>query len=241
MTSDQSIVLALVIFLGGIVSTTTGGGLSMIVVLVGSMFVDVRAAIVLDLYILIANQLSKYIFFHSFVRWDVAGWILVLGVPFAFIGSWYLFILSAGILKLVVGMIAIIFVSLRFLRIVPRLKCTRPRLILLGGISGFLTGAIGNGAIVRKPLLSSMGLTKEVLLGTTAVISLVMALPRMPAYAIHTPWSSSYVVFLCVAAVLLFVSAWLGKHILRFIPPRIFDILLNGVVFIGALRLLFTL
>ncbi|NLG07406.1 sulfite exporter TauE/SafE family protein [Candidatus Peribacteria bacterium] len=238
MNFDQSALLATVIFLGGVLSTVTGGGLSMIVIVIGSIFIDVRAAIVLDLYILIANQSAKTFFFHAFTRWDVVGWSVLLGIPFAFIGSWCLFLLPIDIVQRVVAVIATLFISLRLFSFVPRLRCTRLRLIFIGAVSGFLSGATGNGAIVRKPLFSAMGLSKEVMLGTTAFLSLIMTIPRLPAYAIHTPWSMSYVVFLCIAAGLLFLSAWIGKYILRYITPYIFDTLLNVIILLGALRLL---
>jgi hypothetical protein len=238
MTDLQFLLLLPIIFAGGIVSVITGGGLSMILVLVGSMFIDLHAAVVLDAYLLLANQAAKTWHFHRSVHWDVVGWSLLLGFPSTYLGSHLLFAMPADVLGKIVAVLAIVFVCMQLFKILPRIPRTRTALILTGAVSGFVGGATGNSATVRKPLFLAMGLTKEVFVGTTAMLSLLLGIPRLVVYAPHTEWTSSYTIFLGLATVLLFIGARIGKYVITRVSPKTFETMLYLVTIVGSVRLL---
>ena len=76
-----------------------------------------------------------------------------------------------------------------------------------GSLSGLLAGLIGLGGAIRGAFLVSFNLAKEIYIGTSAAIAMVIDLTRIPTYMFTgAPRIESYYILL----LFLIVSAYLG-------------------------------
>lgn len=236
--STEFLFLLIVLFFGGIISTVAGGGLSLILITAGSLFMDVKLAIVLNAYILLLNQSAKAWNFYPFAKRNIVLWAGLSGIIPTYIGARTLFLVSIETMQIIIACTAIGFVILRNVRLLPVIKETKLNLVILGILSGFFGGLTGNGSLIRKPLFLQMGITKEVFLGTTSLLSLVLITGTLGAFIPETPWTLEYITFLILAAPTLLLSVAIAKWILRYMSAELFSFFLQAVIVIGAVRLL---
>jgi len=227
------------LFLGGIVSTVSGGGLGILTVILGNLFLDIRTSIAFMSILMIAIQLAKIAHFHQHVLWRVVGWYILLGIPCSFLGGWLLYVVPEIIPRVGLGFMCIAFVIARFARITPNISATRSVLVVFGALNGFIGGLIGNASLVRMPALVSMGISKEVFVGTSAMIAFLMNLGKVSAYLPNVTWSRQFTLFFLASIPVLMLSVAIGKKFLRYVSVRLFEDLQLGIILIGAIRLIF--
>jgi|GEM_PF-1939939 len=233
-------VLLPALFMGGILSIIAGGGLGIIMLVVFSMFFDIRTSIVLMSLYGFVIQGMKIRYFHSYANWKIAGWYMAAGFPMSIVGGFLLYVIPAQYVQIGVSCMCVIFVVSRTVHFCPVIKIAPKQIILFGAINGIIGGIIGNATLLRTPILLSMGLKKEVFMGTSALISLAMNTGKVSAYMFHFEWSSDKAQLIAFSLPVVLVGMWLGKKILRYITPSLFEYLLLGIILIGALRLFYT-
>ncbi|MDO8649439.1 MAG: sulfite exporter TauE/SafE family protein [Candidatus Peregrinibacteria bacterium] len=232
-------VLLPILFLGGIVSTISGGGLGILLTIASTFFVDVRVSIVLVSLLGFIIQAAKIAHFSQHTRWNIVGWYLLLGVPMSFIGALFLFLLPVRVIEIALATLCIVYILVHVLHLRPKVQASITNLILLGGFNGLVGGVVGHGSLLRLPTLLAFGLTKEQFVATSSVIAFLMNAGKSVVYVQQFSWSQdAFILFLC-AAPTVFVGVWIGKKLLKYVSPMVFENLLLGIVFLGAVRLLF--
>jgi len=228
-------------FLGSIISTVAGGGLGIMALLLSTLFFDIRFSIVLSSFMMVAIQIAKFTYFHSLISWRTVRWYVVLGIPFSYVGGYLLFVIPENIPKIAIVVFCFLFVALRILKLQPKVSPTRTNLLLFGAINGAIGGLIGNASLMRLPVLLSMGFTKGAFIGTSTAIAFPMNIAKIAAYIPNVSWTNDMIIILLSSIPLFLLGVGVGKRILRHISSSLFEDLLTGIIFIGALRLLFTL
>lgn len=228
-----------ILFLGGIVSTIAGGGLGILLTIAATFFMDVRASVVLVSLLAFVIQIVKIIHFRGNARWDIIGWYLVLGIPCSFAGGWMLFVLPERGVEIVVGLLCVAFCVVDLGFGTPKIRPSKANLLGLGAVNGFLGGMVGNGALLRAPALLAFGLTKEQFVGTSSVIALFMNIGKSSAYLTRFTWTGDIVLLLALSVPAVYAGVSIGKYILRLVRPAVFERFLTGIVFLGAIRLIF--
>ena len=126
----------------------------------------------------------------------------------------------------------------RLFQFAPTVQATNGRLLLFGGINGILSGSIGSAALIRNPILLSLGHKKEAFMGTSAVIAIVTNFGRIPAYMQNFQWNEQVMHTLIVCAVAISLGMYTGKRLLQFVSTTLFEKLLLCIIAVGAIRLL---
>jgi len=229
------------LFLGGVISTISGGGLGIISILVGTFFFDIRTNIAVTSLLTVAIQLVKIAHFHKFIRWDITKWYVITGVPASFIGGVLLYYIPERIPEIGMGIFCILFIIFRLTGFSPKVSTTNTAIATSGAINGFVGGMIGNSSLMRMPVLLSMGVSKEIFVGTSAMVSFLMNIGKLTAYIPNIPWSKELGMLLVCAIPVLLLGVWLGKVLLKYVSSKLFEGLLLCVILFGALRLLFVL
>lgn len=124
-----------------------------------------------------------------------------------------------------------------------RLKRWRPQgpiVWILGGLSGFFGGVVGNQGGLRAAALAAFGLAPTVFVATSTVIGLAIDAVRIPVYlyggwaALLEQWTTALVAVLGVVA-----GTLLGERLLFGLSPARFRLVVSAAV--GALGLWFLL
>ena len=116
------------------------------------------------------------------------------------------------------------------------LKETKLNAVLGGGLSGFLAGLIGLGGAIRSTFLIAFNLTKEVYIGTSAMIAFVIDLTRIPTYLFtNIVQDTSYYILLPFLLVSAFFGVKTGKMLLGKINQETFrKIVLIAILLVGV-------
>ena len=195
---------------------------------------------VITVYFLFQN-LSKVALLWRHIDFGFAARLVAWAVPGAVLGGALLVALPARHFQrmLGAGMLALLLLP----RLLPRLPAPSPRLRSLG-VAGFAlaygvaSGVLGSGNALKGPLLTSLGVLKERYVGTYALTSLALNVPKLAVY--HQGGVAS-AALLAACWPLLLVSlagTYLGKRALRHIPESWFEKVTTAVFVVSALSML---
>ncbi|TSC60038.1 MAG: hypothetical protein Greene041662_264 [Candidatus Peregrinibacteria bacterium Greene0416_62] len=237
------LLLVPILFLGGVFSSIAGGGLGIVTIVLGSFFLPIQQNLAITALLMFAIQVAKLFFFRGEIRWDITLWYGLPGLPTSFAAGGLLFLLYSRLLEIVIGLICLLFAIhpyISFLHI-KRLtfRPSKPVMVALGAFNGIIAGIVGNGSFIRAPALLSMGLRKEEFIGTSTAVAFIMNLGRNVAYAPHIVWSHDLIIALALLFPLMMFSVGIGKKLLRYVSIPVFENLQHGIMFAGAIKLLF--
>lgn len=238
MTLTAVLLYSALLLVGGVFSTVSGGGLGILTIVLGSFFLETRISIAFTALLLLSVQIMKAVHFRKFVRWDIVKWYVLGGIPMSFLGGVLLFWAPSRIPAILLGITCLCFVVMRFWKLKPKLSSSRTTLIISGTINGFIGGFVGNASLLRMPALLSMGLSKEIFVGTSATVALLMNLGKVVAYLPNIPFTRNIIILLAMSIPIVFLSVSLGKKLLKYVSVRLFEDLQLLVILIGAIKLL---
>ena len=108
-----------------------------------------------------------------------------------------------------------------------------------GALSGFMAGIFGIGGAVRAAFLSAFNLPKAVYISTAGAIALFVDTTRLTKYLTEGVRLEQRILWaLPLFIIVSFISAYIAKRILKYIPQKHFRIVVAVLLFIVALKLL---
>jgi len=230
----EILIISLVAFLASGLTLFSGFGLGTLLMPVIALFFPLDTAIAISAVVHLANNLFKLGLLGLKADFQV---VIRFGVPAimaAVAGAWLLGWLarmtplleydlagreiSVMPVKVVVGLLIILFVILEMIPAFERMALDVRYLPLGGLISGFFGGLSGNQGAFRSLFLLKAGLSKEKFIATGIVLAAVVDLARLPVYAgdfLRSERSANWPLIgvVCLSAFLgAFLSArWLKK------------------------------
>jgi hypothetical protein len=227
------LVICTVALLASALTFFSGFGLGTLLLPAFALFFPVEQAVGLTAVVHFLNGLFKLVLVG---RHADRGVVVRFGLPaigMSFVGAWLLVWLTGvapvfsymafgqGVsvtpVKLVVGVVLMIFAALELL---PRFRglAFDARYMPLGGLlSGFFGGLSGMQGALRSAFLVRAGLTKEVFIATGVVVACLIDVSRLAIYSTTlTREGASFDYGLLAAAVIAaFVGAALGNNFLK--------------------------
>ncbi len=195
---DAIVLIAVVSFLGSLLTFFSGFGLGTILTPVFIMFFPVEIAILLTGIVHFLNNIFKLLLTYQHIHWKIVLWFGLPAVVFAFVGSLTLYLVSGDIImaqyqvfnsmktitaiKLVISFLIILFVVLE---IHPRFKKVAfgQNYLWVGGLlSGFFGGLSGFQGALRSMFLIKCNLSKEVFIATGVIIACAIDITRLTTY-----------------------------------------------------------
>ena len=119
-----------------------------------------------------------------------------------------------------------------------RLPHTPATLIGGGALSGFVAGLLGTGGAIRSACLLVFGLPKEVYIGTSAAIALIVDATRLPVYLAGGFLPSRMVPVLLGLMAVAFTGAWVGQQLVRRVSATVFQRLVLTMLALMGVKLL---
>lgn len=227
----------------GFIKTSVGGGIGLVLTPLLSLFLP--AQVVLGLTAVQLNLSDPITLRYYWRQWDGRQLRLMLPTLLAgiLVGGWALSGLSDTALKKTIGATA-------FLAAVVQLAILRRWLSLGGGPAhwsvGSLLGLVAGGAsavahsggIIIGPYLVGLGLSNAAVVATGAALVAVSNVLKLVTY-----WGIGFLSWPLVGLALLstpvlYVGAWLGYRLNRWIPRTWFALALIVIALVGSLRLL---
>lgn len=209
-----------------------------------ALFMDpaLAAGLLLPIYI-VADSYAVYLFRRAFSLRN-----LKILIPAAFIGvmAGYFAVayVSGDLVKLLLAVIGLSYVANSMRKRlakqdVPPRPADVPRGVLWGALAGLTSYISHSGGPPYQAYVLPQKLEKMVYLGTTTIFFATVNLMKLPAFVFagQITWDSvSQSVWLAPFALL---GAWSGSKIIRWMPERIFFLLIEIALGLVSLKLLF--
>lgn len=174
------------------------------------------------------------------VDWRVLLRFGTLSAAFGLAGALLFAELAPRVLTRVLGALLLLTASAGLSGWSSRWKPGGPLVWVLGALSGFFGGMVGNQGGLRAAALSTFGLAPAAFVATSTVIGILVDLARTPIYlsggAMRTP---GFWPLVAVAAAGVLAGTLAGERLLLGLSPERFRVLVSGAI--GILGLWFLL
>jgi len=143
-------------------------------------------------------------------------------------------------LKLVIGLLIILFVALELSPAFSTIALDRKWLPVRGVISGFFGGLSGHQGAFRSMFLIKAGLAKEVFVATGVVIAVMVDMSRIVVYGADILFRNDFVNWpmLITASAAPFAGAFIGARILKKVTIRTVKIVVSALLVVVAAGLI---
>lgn len=250
------LIICSVALLASALTFFSGFGLGTLLLPAFALFFPVEQAVALTAVVHFLNSLFKLALTgrhsdrHVVVRFGLpaiamsflGAWVLVRLAGIAPVFSYSAFgrLVSVTPVKLVVGLLLLLFASLEFLPRFRNVSFGAQYLPLGGLLSGFFGGLSGMQGALRSAFLSRAGLTKEAFIATGVVIACLIDFSRLTIYAITFALEGAHFNYGLLAAAVLaaFAGAALGNGYLKKMTMPGIQRLVAVLLFVVALGLM---
>ena len=142
-------------------------------------------------------------------------------------------------IKLVMGVLMLVFALLELLPRLRELKFDRKHLFMGGILSGFFGGFSGHQGALRSAFLAKVGISTEAFVGTNAAIGFMVDMARITTYAATfwlaktaSPFGQDQWLLILTGSVAAFAGVMIGKRFLHKITMKTVQTL-TGVLLLG--------
>lgn len=249
----EYLVICLVAMLVSALTLFSGFGLGTVLMPAFALFFPVPVAIAATAVVHLANNIFKVFLVGRRADWGVILRFALPGAMAAIIGALLLNLFANTLplqtyylgsrvyevttVKLVIGILIIIFALLEMLPQFSNLAFDRKYLPVGGLLSGFFGGLSGNQGALRSTFLIKAGLDKESYIGTGTVSAVIVDVARLVVYGL-----SFYTVqfagvsdiggLVLAATVAAFLGAFIGARLVKKITLRLLQLIVGAMLVI---------
>lgn len=236
-------VTALAILLTGISKAGLGGALGGLAVPFMSMWISPRDAVAVVLPILIVMDMVGIRVWRGKAEWADLRHLIPAALLGIALGTLLFDLLSERMVRLVLGLIAVVFAADRLLRRRPLLARGDDRVprgfAWLCGCAAGLTSALAHaGGPPIMAYLLGRSLTKEAFVATSVFFFTAINLAKLPFYVGIGLFSRETLLASAMLLPLVPVGVWLGLRLLRRIPERPFFLFATWALGLSGVKLL---
>ena len=248
------IIISIVAIIVSALALFSGFGLGTVLMPAFALFFPLPVAIAATALVHLANNIFKAILVGRKADWHVVIRFALPGAAAAILGAWILTMISniptlltytigankyeIDIVKLVIGLLIIIFALFDLLPGMQKLSFERKYLPLGGILSGFFGGLSGNQGVLRSAFLIKSGLDKDTFIGTGTVSAVIVDIARLLVYGISfytlkfaTIPGDTY--GLIVAAIIAaFVGSFFGAKLVKKVTLRSIQVIVGMMLFL---------
>jgi uncharacterized membrane protein YfcA len=230
------------VFASSVLSSALGvGGYALLPLFVG-IYGAKSGVAVITVYFLFQN-FAKLLMTWRHVDFALATRLVAWSLPGALLGGALLVVVPAHAFQRVLGAGVLAMV------IVPRLRPRRPAparparaeragFALFALAYGVASGALGSGNVLKGPFLTSLGVVKERYIGTYALTSCALNVPKLLVYRGSGVAPGAVLASAWPLLLVSLAGTYAGTRLLRHIPPAWFERITSAVFVVAALAML---
>lgn len=235
----EIILLSILTFIASVIGTTTGFGISTLMIPVVLLFYPLSQTLLFVGIIHCVGNIWKVLLFKHGIRWKLILSFGVPGIAASVLGAMLVFSVSAIVLSRILAAFIIIYVIYLFVNPLFKVRSSNLSAVCGGAGSGFLAGVFGMGGAVRSLFLSAFDLPKPVYIATGGAIALIIDSTRLTTYLSQGVKLEKILLW----GMLIFIPATLAgaktaKLVVDRIPQKYFRTVVAGFLFLVAVKLL---
>jgi len=229
------------ILIVGISKSGFGGGLGVLAVPLMSLVIPPPQAAAILLPLLIV--MDWFTIWHYRKNWDKRNLKILLPAAILgiFFGSLFFRYLSNAHIRILVGVLAVLFVANYFIKrqSVKHHGADVPRGLLWGSIAGFTSFGVHAGGPPINIYLLPQQLDKSIFVGTTVLFFTIVNLIKVVPYMLLGQFSTGNLLTSLVLAPLAPLGVWLGVKLHYKVNEKLFYTLCYIFLFVTGLKLLY--
>ena len=229
------------VLITGISKSGFGGGLGVLAVPVMALYISpIQAAAIMLPILCLMDVINVWVYRKSWDRPNVKI-LLPAALIGVLIGALTFRYLSDAYIRIIVGLIAVSFSLLFFLRrnSTERRGPDAVRGSFWGLIAGFVSFGVHAGAPPTNVYLLPQRLDKTIFVGTLVVLFAILNYVKLVPYAMLGQLNSANLVTAAILAPLIPVGAWLGIRLHHMIPERPFYLVCYSLLIVMGTKLLY--
>lgn len=240
----EVIIVGIAALLTSILSAIAGLGGGVILLLVIAQFVAPTVAIPIQGAIQIVSNGSRAALLRKNVSWPLVGWASVLLLPASFLGVAVATALPENAIRVFLGVFVLILAwRPQLLKFGGARSSTpqesRPLLIGVGALSGFLNTTVGASGPMTSPFYKAVTVSHVAFVASAATTQVLAHISKLIAFSAGG-WSiADHVPMIAVGIAGVIVGSWIGTRLLGRIPELALDKIFKFVLTALALRVLF--
>ncbi|WP_111858077.1 sulfite exporter TauE/SafE family protein [Acinetobacter sp. CFCC 10889] len=233
--------LAVIGVLSGMISGVVGTGSSIILLPILAYIFGAKLAVPIMAIASIMGNISRVVLWRHELNLKAFLLFSGVGVPAAALGANTLWVIPANISNLCIGLFFIALIPLRHLAKRKGFILNQVHLLIAGAVLGYLTGMVFSTGPLLLPVFSGFGLTKGALLATEAAASFALYASKSIAFGALGVLKQEVVFAGVLVGLSLMLGNYLGKLFVLKISERMFNVLLDAMLFLAGISMLWTL
>ena len=241
LTASFYIATACAVVITGISKSGFGGGLGVMSVPLMSLYIAPQLAVAILMPVLLAMDLIIVWQYRKHWNSAVVAMLLPGAAAGLIVGAVSFQWMSADVIRLAVGLLALFFVAQFILEQGQRRSAgpsKRQTVFALGALSGFASFVAHAGGPPVKGILLRQGMEKSVFVGTNTMFFFALNATKTVAYSALGHFTQETLKVSLVLAPILLVGIGLGTILHRFISQSVFTRVVYGFLFLAGLKLL---
>lgn len=235
----QGLLLCILTLIASGVGTTTGFGLSTIMIPVLILFVPLPVTLLFVGMIHLCGDIWKILLFKKGLDWKLILCFGLSGIAASYLGASLSFYTASLPLKSLLGAFLILYVIFLFIKRQWALPKTSVTAVSGGFLSGLFAGFFGVGGAIRGAFLTAFNLPKEVYIFTSGLIAFFIDVTRIWRYIWGgTRLEKNLLLALIACIPISFLGAYAAKKFLDRLPQKYFRILVGIFLAIVGVKLL---
>lgn len=226
---------AVAAFAAAVITGMTGMGGGLVLALALTPLVGVKAIVpVVGVAMLIAHSTRVWVYRDAIV-WRPALIMLAAALPLTFLGARVYAELPADAIAAVLGVFLLLIVPLRRFMVRRELRFGTVALALIGAVFGMLAATTIGAGILVIPALLGAGLAGARLLGTDALVGVVVDALKSVAFGGFAVLTPGLAVIGAVAGLCMIPGTYLARWLLERVPLRVHTAVVEALILAGGL------
>lgn len=214
-----------------VISAVFGLGTALLLITLGSYILPIRETIALATVMFTAGTLARTLLYRKHIDWRLTMTITAFSVPCASLGALALATAPTDLLKISLGIMALIYVVMALSGWQPNVRVGPVALMFGSAIYGFVSGLLGTGNVIKAVVFDHMGLRKEAFVGLMAATSVVANVAKIGFYASSGLITPTHILPGIGLVGCALVGTFAGRILLKRVAPEHFRV---GFLFVLA-------
>lgn len=216
----------LVLFVGGFLAAAISGaagfgGALLLLPLLTKTIGTTMAIPVLTIAQLIGN-LSRALFGFKQIKWKPVLLFILGAVAMSVLGAYSFVEVPKEIVTRLIGFAIILFVILKYYDVL-KFKTTSGTIVLVGGITGFISGLVGSAGPIGAALFLSLNLPPISYIASEAMTAIAMHVTKTLIYQRYLGIGLQTLLTGLFIGISMILGTWIGMRFIRKVPKEKFN------------------
>ncbi|MCK0125155.1 hypothetical protein BXY82_3065 [Gelidibacter sediminis] len=235
----ELIILFVISYIAATVSGAAGFGGALIILPFVINIVGLQTAVPILTIASIFGNASRVWFGRYELKWRPIIYFLLAALPLTILGSYLFTDINSKIIKIGIGVVLILLVGYRRLKI-KKIVLGEKGMLIGGGLTGFLSGLIGSAGPIGAAFFLGLDLTATAYVASEAFTALTMHLTKTVVYSKYALIGKEELYYGLFIGAAMILGSWSGRKIIEKISRDKFIFLVEILLIITGIQMIWT-